>query len=376
MWRCTSEVPSTIWKTLASRSHFSTGWSRMTPAPPSTWTASVATFIAVSAANALAKEPSRPASAPRSTASAARQTSRRAASISIAISASLNETPCRARIGLPKATRSRAYVRRGLERGPGDADRRGRDLRARELEEVHRDLEAAAGLAEQPVGGDPRVLEQDGAGVRGAEAELSLLAAGRDAGVAGLDEEGGDGAVELGEDDGQIGDAAVRDVALLAVEDEVAAVPARGRLDAGEVRARDRLGEGDRRQRPVLARQQRQVAVALLVGAEAEQRPDGEHRRGDRGGEPGAAPGELLADQRGRHGADPAAAVLGRDRERGEPDPRRLREQLRREVLALVPLGRDRPQLPLGELVREPLQLPLLVGRLEADPGRDVYSCQ
>ena len=33
-WRWISEVPSTIWKTFASRIHFSTGWSRITPAPP------------------------------------------------------------------------------------------------------------------------------------------------------------------------------------------------------------------------------------------------------------------------------------------------------------------------------------------------------
>ena len=54
MWRWTSEVPSTIWNILASRSHFSTGWSRMTPAPPRTWTASVVMRIVASAAKAFA----------------------------------------------------------------------------------------------------------------------------------------------------------------------------------------------------------------------------------------------------------------------------------------------------------------------------------
>ena len=34
--RWISDVPSTIWSTFASRIHFSTGWSRMIPAPPRT----------------------------------------------------------------------------------------------------------------------------------------------------------------------------------------------------------------------------------------------------------------------------------------------------------------------------------------------------
>jgi hypothetical protein len=59
--------------------------------------------------------------------------------------------------------------------------------------------------------------------------------------------------------------------------------------------------------------------------------------------------------------------VLVRDRVRGEPERRSLREQLGREVLSLVPLARDRTQLSLGELVRERLQLPLLVAELERD---------
>src|SRR6266540_3472128 len=79
--RWISEVPSTIWSTLASRSHFSTGWSRMIPAPPSTCTASVVMRMAVSAANALAYEPARPTSSPASRSAAARDRSSRAAAL-------------------------------------------------------------------------------------------------------------------------------------------------------------------------------------------------------------------------------------------------------------------------------------------------------
>ena len=55
------------------------------------------------------------------------------------------------------------------------------------------------------------------------------------------------------------------------------------------------------------------------------------------------------------------------------PERRRLREQLGRAVLALVPLPRDRAQLPLGELVREVAQLPLLRRELEADSLSHAY---
>ncbi len=44
-----------------------------------------------------------------------------------------------------------------------------------------------------------------------------------------------------------------------------------------------------------------------------------------------------------------------------------------RAVLALVPLACDRPQLALGELVREVAQFALLGRELEADPVCDAY---
>ena len=109
--------------------------------------------------------------------------------------------PWRASSGRPNASRSRAYVRRVLERGAGDPDRGGGDLRARGHEEVERDRESLPLLAEQPVGGDARAVDDDRAGVRGAQAELALLAAGVDAGVAALEQERGDLAVELREDE-------------------------------------------------------------------------------------------------------------------------------------------------------------------------------
>ena len=97
-----------------------------------------------------------------------------------------------------------------LERGARDADRAGGDLRARGLEEVQRDLEALAFLAEEPVGRDPCLVEDERAGVGGAETNLALLATGADTRVSALHKEGGDLAVELGENDGELGNAAVQ----------------------------------------------------------------------------------------------------------------------------------------------------------------------
>ena len=81
-----------------------------------------------------------------------------------------------------------------LEGGAGDPHRGRGNLPARVQEEVHRDREPLALLTEQPVGRYARVVEQDRAGVGGAEAELRLLAAGRHARIARLEQERADGA--------------------------------------------------------------------------------------------------------------------------------------------------------------------------------------
>ncbi len=71
---------------------------------------------------------------------------------------------------------------------------------------------------------------------------------------------------------------------------------------------------------------------------------------------------------------DTAAAVLAGHAVRRQPDLRRLREQAGREVVARVPLLRDRAQLALGEVVRERLQLTLLVGERERDAAPGVRA--
>ena len=254
-----------------------------------------------------------------------------------------------------------------LEGRARNADGTRSHLRARRLEEVERDDESLSLLADEPIDRHARVVEDERARVRSAEPELPFLATGSGAWVVALDEERGHRPVELREHDRDLGDAAVRHVDLLAIQDVRVAVALRLGADRCEIGSRVRLGESDRGERAFLAREQRQIAVALRVRAEPEQRPHREHRRLDRRGEPCAAPRQLLRDQRGRDRVGAAAAVLRGNRVRREADARRLREQVGWKVLALVPLGSDRPQLALRELVREPLELTLLVCQIKGD---------
>src|SRR6266542_684260 len=110
-------------------------------------------------------------------------------------------------------------LRRVLERGAGNADGAGGDLRPGGLEEVQRDLKSLSLLADEAVERNPGAVEDERARVRGAKTELVLLATRADAGIVALDEERRDLAVELREDDRQVGDAAVRDVHLFARQD-------------------------------------------------------------------------------------------------------------------------------------------------------------
>src|SRR5439155_14568077 len=81
-----------------------------------------------------------------------------------------------------------------------------------------------------------------------------------------------------------------------AVDDVVAPVTDGGRLDAGDVRARVRLGESERAE-DRLVDERREPLALLLLGAGEQDRRRTERVRHDRDRDPGAAPGKLLADQ-------------------------------------------------------------------------------
>jgi len=102
-------VPSTICRTFASRIRRSAGKSSTYPYPPSTCTASVVTFIAVSLANSFAIAACWLNGRPASLRLAAVRYRARAAATEVAMSASMNDKPWNSMIGRPNWCRSVAY---------------------------------------------------------------------------------------------------------------------------------------------------------------------------------------------------------------------------------------------------------------------------
>ena len=138
----------------------------------------------------------------------------------------------------------------GVEAGLDDADGAGGGGGAAALEGGLGDLEAVAGLAEEAVAGDADAIEEEGGGVGGVEAELLLDDLAFEAGGVAVDDERGHALVAragvgLGEDDDEVGDGAVRDPELGAVQHPVVAVALRGELAGGGVGADVGLGEGE-----------------------------------------------------------------------------------------------------------------------------------
>ena len=178
-----------------------------------------------------------------------------------------------------------------LERGAGDADRAGGHLRPRVLEEVHRDARSPR---------PPRPSRRS-AGIRASSRTIEpvyearrpsfrSLRPGLTPGSPRLQQEGGDPGLGAREDDRQLGDPAVRDVALLAVQHPRVPVAAGGGAHRVDVRARLRLRERDRSEAAVLRGQPRQVPRLLLLGPEPDQRPDREQRGVDRRGQARRSP--------------------------------------------------------------------------------------
>jgi hypothetical protein len=109
--------------------------------------------------------------------------------------------------------------------------------------------------------------------------------------------------------------------------------------------------------------------VLLLVGAGEEDRRGAERVRDERDSDPGAAPGELLADEDALEDRKARPAELLRDVDVHQAQLVRLRDHVRGVRLVLVVLGRDRADLLRGELVRKRPQVALLVGQSERDPA-------
>jgi hypothetical protein len=159
------------------------------------------------------------------------------------------------------------------------------------VEDRHRDLEALALLAEQVLGGDAHVGEADRGGRGRADAHLVLVRPMANAFPGRLDDERGNLAarpVGAGEHGIQVGDAAVGDPDLLAVQDPAAVgLPACGRPQRRGVRPGTGFGQAEGGNH-LAARQLREVAGALRRVAEQQDalhadgavRADGQRHRG------------------------------------------------------------------------------------------------
>ena len=257
---------------------------------------------------------------------------------------------------------------RDVVRGLRDPDRLRGDPDPAAVERRHRDVEALALLVQQPVGVDVRV-HRDRVRRRGVEPEL-LLAAG-DTDLVGVEHERRDaaraGRVRIGarEEEECAGVLGGRDE-LLRAGDPPAAVLARRRGAQG-AGVGSRLGLGQREGADQLAaRERRHEARALLVGTEAQQRQrHGARVDGDRDADTRVAARQLLDHEHVGEEVRSGAAVLLRHADAHQPELGELAEDVAREVVLAVPLGRVRLDLGADEVARERLDLLLLGGELE-----------
>ena len=192
------------------------------------------------------------------------------------------------------------------------------------------------------------------------QAHLVLFLAVGDARKRAFDDEGAEVfAVDLGEHDEQIGEAAVGDPHLFAAQHEAAVgLARRARLCAERIGARSRFAE--RVGADHLARQQpRQVLLLLRFRAEQQNRQHREVRlRAERGAERGR-PRQPLADDQRRHFVELNASVCFGDVDAEQPEL----------SAALDELSSHGPILRLETIeLRQHFLLHELVGRLSDQP--------
>src|SRR3989441_379955 len=268
--------------------------------------------------------------------------------------------------GVPFSTRKAVTP---FARRLADADRHRPCRGARDVEGSHRDPEPLALFAQPLVDGHRAVGEVERHRGRGADAQLLLLLADREAGRALLDEEGGDALraqlrVHCGEDDDDVGVVAVGAPLLGAVQHVTVALADRRRAQPRGVGAgaglRERVG---REHLP--RRETRQVLLLVLLGAGEEDRQAAERlievlRRRRR-----ARPRDLLADEREREAPHVRPAVF-----LGQPDPVEAgvhegADRLFRIGLPLV-VGGGAWRDPLARnLAREVADHPLVLAEIE-----------
>jgi hypothetical protein len=237
------------------------------------------------------------------------------------------------------------------------------------VERRHRNVEALALVVQQPVPTHLDALDDDVVRHRRVEAELLLLP--RDPDVVGVEHERRHALrarrrlIATGEEQERRGVCPVRDP-LLRAGDRPAAVR-RLRLRTKRPGVRSGFGLGEREgPDPLAARERRDEAGALLVGAEGEDRQRaGARVDGDRDPHPGVGARELLEDEDVGEEVRSGAAVLLRDADTHQPELGELRVQVAREAVLAVPLGCVGSDLGVRELACQRTDLPLRAGELE-----------
>ena len=189
----------------------------------------------------------------------------------------------------------------------------------------------------------------------------------REPGRVGLDDERRDARVArvrigLREDGVELGDAGVRDEALAAVEDVLVAVAPGRRPHRGGVGAGAGLGQRVGGQ-PLPGREPRQVALLLLLRAGELEPERAELLHGEQQAARRADLRDLLdRDEREQRAGAGAALLLVEE----QPEQLVLAEELDdvpRELVRLVDLGRARRDALARERAHELADLPLLVGQ-------------
>ena len=136
------------------------------------------------------------------------------------------------------------------------------------------------------------------------------------------------------------------------------------------------LGLGERERADLLAaRERRHEALALLLGAEREDRQRARARvHGDRHADAGVRARELLEHEDVGEEVGAGAAELLGHADAHQPELGELPVELGGEAVLAVPGGRVRLDLGLREVARERLDLPLVVRQGEVHRGASLPS--
>ena len=247
----------------------------------------------------------------------------------------------------------------------GVAEAHRRQRHAFQLEGVHDLVEAAVQLAEHARGGHRDVVQDDLAGVGGVPAHLRQGCAERQARGRRLDQERADPASArirrgLRGHDQHIGRAGVGDEHLAAVQPPPGAVTDRRGGDGRHIRARSRLGDGQRRH-ALPACQRGQVGGPLPGGAVLDDMGC-RHVRADQRAyrDAPAGPGQLFGQQGHGQLVAPAAAVFFRRQQAQQPGRAEFLLQLPRHAAQGFGLTDGRPHMPVHERAAHRLEVAVL----------------